>query len=113
MSTLQHAIAANDRPTRHDLAAEELLQSSLFTLARLSTERPGGVRVGELAVMLGFDCGRLVAALERGRHTTVTRDGSGIREPLVERVFNDVASYARSRYVLTACGRACAQATTL
>ena len=106
--TTAASATAFDQTLSHDIAAEELLDAALPGLTCLAAEHPGGLQVRELSTFLGFKTRALADALERGRYASHT--AHGIRPAILERVKNDIVDYRRSRYILTAEGRAYAAA---
>jgi hypothetical protein len=105
--TTRTAIERADAPHPVDAELEVRLQSLVELLVPLGSERPGGVRVEELAERLGRDgCRDTRELLEYGRHAVQQTDGTLVRKPVVERVSEDPGAYWRSRYVLTVDGRA-------
>jgi hypothetical protein len=107
MVTTKTAIARADAPHPVDSELEQRLQTLLVLLEPLGRERPGGVRVEELAERLEQDgCRGIRELLEYGRRAVEATDGTLLRKPVVERVSEDPSAYWRSRYVLTMDGRA-------
>jgi hypothetical protein len=96
-----------ERTVIHDAEAEHDLLDVLRELIALSSERPGGVAIDELARRLGRDHDRrgVRELLERGRSAVEDEIGSAERFAVVERVYDDPFAYWRARYVPTSFGR--------
>jgi hypothetical protein len=103
-------LGSHEQPLQFHFQHEELLAEALTSVDLLAAQYSGGVQVAQVAAHLGYSPLCLVAALERGRHPSWLRDGTTIRQPVVERVRTDHADRTRHRYVLTADGRATVRA---
>jgi hypothetical protein len=113
MVTTKTAIERADAPGPVDAELEVRLHDLLELLGPLGRERPGGVRVEELAEKLRrVGCRDTRELLEYGRRAVESHDGTLVRKPVVERVSEDPGAYWRSRYVLTVDGRAAATAVS-
>jgi hypothetical protein len=99
------SIELADAPLPAEAELEDRAAALVTLLEPLASERPGGVRVEELAERLQETYRDTRALLEYMRHAAAAADGSVRREALVERVTEDPSGYWRSRYVLTAAGR--------
>jgi hypothetical protein len=102
--------AQSEQALQYHFQYEELLAEALTSVDVLATQHSGGVQAAQVAHHLGHNALCIVAALERGRHPSLLRDGSTIRQAVVERVRTDHADRTRYRYVLTADGRASVRA---
>jgi hypothetical protein len=107
MVTTKTAIQRADAPHPVDAELETRVEGLLALLEPLGRERPGGVRVEELAEKLHrIGCRDTRELLEYARHAVESADGTFVRKAVVERVSEDASAYWRSRYVLTVDGRA-------